>query len=87
MAWLRYQSQNQSPSQRQEHGRLLPLERRVPLGHASVPLLEYALMALLSTYIYMHGGVPYMESSKWMSIMENPKITRIMDYLESYPYF
>ena len=28
-----------------------PFERRVPLGHASVPLLEYALMALLSTLV------------------------------------
>ena len=51
MAWLRYQSQNHSPSQGQEHGHLLPLERRFPLGHASVPLLEYALMALLSTLV------------------------------------
>ena len=51
MAWLRYQSQNHSPSQGQEHGHLLPLERRFPIGHASVTLLEYALMALLSTLV------------------------------------
>ena len=35
----------------QEHGHLLPLERRFPIGHASVTLLEYALMALLSTLV------------------------------------
>ena len=57
----------------QEHGHLLPLERRFPLGHASVPLLEYALMALLSTLVIIFK-VLYFPGTSPMEIKGNSQV-------------